>query len=252
METLYRKVAVSESEKPNELWKDVVGYEGIYLVSDIGRFKNVSTSRIFIGTLPNDNDYYRTVLTKNKKEKAFLVHRLVAFAFIPNPEGKPIINHKNGKKTDNRVENLEWCTYQENVIHSIKMTIDVENKGITHRKVINRINGEVYRSVGEAMVLTNYSYGCFYQMLNGKNKNNTDFEFLENPGVYNPKNYKWSKEETELMLHCIKTFNSKVTSESFEYAVEILNKHPANYPKRTWGSVNGKYYNEMKKLKSNP
>jgi hypothetical protein len=66
------------------------------------------------------NGYYFLRLTKNKKQKNICIHRLMAETFIPNPENKPCINHKNGIKTDNRIENLEWCTNKENSTHAVK------------------------------------------------------------------------------------------------------------------------------------
>lgn len=129
-------------ENQVEIWKDVVGYEGIYQVSNFGRVKSLektfwstknnsfSTNKEFIRKLSNTRKgYLRTGLMKDLKQKPFLVHRLVAIAFIDNPENKPEINHINGIKTDNRVENLEWVTTKENVIHSFEIGLSKRAKG---------------------------------------------------------------------------------------------------------------------------
>lgn len=102
----------------NEIWKPVPGYEEYYEVSNIGRVKKIkgaNAGRIFIGAF---DDYMFTTLTKDKKAKFFYIHRLVAMAFLPNPENKRTVNHINGIKTDNRVENLEWATNSENLQHA--------------------------------------------------------------------------------------------------------------------------------------
>jgi predicted XRE-type DNA-binding protein len=99
-----------------EQWKAVVGYEGIYEVSSLGRIKKVETGRITLGSL--NNGYRVTSLTKDKKISRVRVHRIVCEAFIPNTESKPVVNHINGIKTDNRLENLEWTTSLENNRHA--------------------------------------------------------------------------------------------------------------------------------------
>jgi len=115
-----------------ENWKNVVGYEGLYEVSDLGRVKNSlgKIMKCFYKDKAIDN-YLRIGLNKNGASKKYTVHRLVALAFIPNTENKPLINHKNGIKNDNRISNLEWCTSSENRIHSIKMGF--ENPEITEK-----------------------------------------------------------------------------------------------------------------------
>lgn len=111
----------------NEVWKDIEGYGGIYKVSNYGRIKNKNNKIIKTFNKhgkkkydPN-NDYKKILLYKDKKSKIYSVHRLVALAFIPNKKNLPQVNHKNGIKNDNRVENLEWCTNRENALHYHKV-----------------------------------------------------------------------------------------------------------------------------------
>lgn len=144
----------------NEIWKDVKGYEGLYQVSNLGRVKSFYTNRILKPGTDKDG-YLRVDLCKDKKPKHFHIHRLVAETFLPNPENKPCVNHKLGKKQDNRATELEWCTYSENEIHSFNV-LGKKANGLTSMKgkfgfdhnrskpVICLNNGKIYGSASEA------------------------------------------------------------------------------------------------------
>lgn len=150
----------------NEIWKDIQGYDGIYQISNYGKVKICehiiyTKDNVLIKVKERimktfiTRGYEQVILQKNGKSKHYQVHRLIAQSFIPNPENKPQVNHINGIKTDNRLENLEWCTQRENQIHAYKTGLQKSLKGIENimSKPVIRIDflGNVLEEYGSTM-----------------------------------------------------------------------------------------------------
>lgn len=115
-----------------ENWEWVEGYEGHYKVSDQGRVFSVKSDK-FMGVNRVTKDGYNYIaLSKNNKAKEFRMHRLVATHFIPNPENKETVNHIDGDKLNNRVDNLEWSTRHENMQHAYKLGLKKMHRGHEH------------------------------------------------------------------------------------------------------------------------
>lgn len=150
----------------NEIWKPVKGFEGLYECSSLGMFRapekventtrrNCVRKAKMLKTIHESNGYLQIRLRSNGKEKAHLSHRLIATTFIPLVDGKNFVNHINGIKDDNRVENLEWVTKSENCIHSFKIGLQ-SNKGEQHPRakitdtIVRQIRGKYIPNV----------YGC--------------------------------------------------------------------------------------------
>ena len=103
-----------------EIWKDIKNYEGIYQINNFGKIKSAykkgnNCNNKILKVSYTYNGYERVGLSKNNKTKKYLVHRLVAETFIPNPNNYPCINHKDENKQNNNINNLEWCTRSYNI-----------------------------------------------------------------------------------------------------------------------------------------
>ncbi len=142
-----------------EIWKDVKGYEGYYQVSNLGSIRGVDRlikhsrwgkefrkSRILSVKGIAGSGYPYVTLCKDSYRNGAAVHRIVAKAFIPNPENKPCINHINCVKTDNRAINLEWCTCKENMTHAYKNGLVNPTRGEScHDAKLNKFQVRVIR-----------------------------------------------------------------------------------------------------------
>lgn len=116
----------------NEIWKDIQGYEGLYQISNLGRIKSLykrGNRPPLIIRQPIKRGYYQVGLRNKRTRKFFQVHRLVAQAFIPNPENLPQINHKDENKLNNVVENLEWCSVSYNNAYGTRLSRVAEKTG---------------------------------------------------------------------------------------------------------------------------
>ena len=165
-----------------EEWKDVVGYEGIYEVSNHGQVrthKNKTTytnrhgirhwKQRVLKEKSKANRDVRINLWKNGKSKDFLVHRLVAEAFIPNPKNKPTVNHIDGNPRNNRVDNLAWATFYENNNHAF------DNNLISTAYAVTLINQETsvkksFRSLSKASLYLGFGVGYLSNRLKRNKK----------------------------------------------------------------------------------
>lgn len=156
-----------------EEWRDIAGFEGLYRVSNYGRVK--SLERVVVVTrksgktlecpLPEkilkqdvgNSNAYRVTLSKDGNTKRYLVHRLVATAFIDNPLNKPQVNHKDGNRLNNLYINLEWVTGSENMIHAYKNGLQVPIREKNHYKC--KLSDEDVRFIRENYIPRHPEFG---------------------------------------------------------------------------------------------
>lgn len=178
-----------------EEWKDILGFEGLYRISNTGRVLSVKrTGRLQDKELKiahDGNGYCYVVLRKNNKSFMRKIHRLVAQAFIPNNDNLPEVNHKDENKDNNNVDNLEWCTRKYNNSYGTRLQkLSIAHKGKivsdeTKRKISNSKStpvkcietGIIYQSANEASIHTGANSNSIRRVCNGKKKTTKGFHW---------------------------------------------------------------------------
>ena len=176
-------------EETQEIWKPIKGYEGLYEVSNLGRVR--SLTRVFVSKRGWINTwrgrtliplmkkgYCHIGLSKSNKVRHYRINRLVAEAFIPNPDNLPQVNHKDENPQNNRVDNLEWCSAKYNTNYGTALI----RKAITRGRKVRCIeNGNVYYSIGKAARENGtYSANVWKCCKGGRaSANGLHFEFVE-------------------------------------------------------------------------
>lgn len=183
-----------------EIYKDIKGYEGLYQISNFGNVKSIermvkNSSHSYMKLKErilkfkkSKAGYIQASINMNNVAKYFYVHRLVAIAFLENPENKRTVNHKDGNKLNNSLENLEWATHKENSQHAFNAGLydnailgaKIRGKRLLLEKnknskiVLNTETGIYYLCMREAAESTTYAVSTLQQKLTGRVINNTN------------------------------------------------------------------------------
>lgn len=182
-----------------EIWKDIEDYEGIYQISTFGRVKSLARmikngakeyyrKEIIMTLSYNYDGYYIITLHKNNIPRTYKIHRLVAIYFIPNCKNKPVVNHLDGNKTNNHIDNLEWSTYKKNSNHAVDMRLVTNNKYVAKYSLDDELI-DVYYSMREAARENNGRSGNISSVVSGRSPTSLGFkwkaidkDFFENNG----------------------------------------------------------------------
>lgn len=176
----------------HEQWLPIKGFEGVYEVSSLGGIRSLDRTvtqkydrkvrkRFFRGTLikPVTVKGYKKVSLSNgleTKRKLVSIHRIVAIAFIPNPQNLPQVNHKDGDKAECRVTNLEWCTGSENILHAFRLGLAKRSNRI---RVFDTRTGIYYDSIIQASRVAGLSDRGLRNYLAGRRKNPTTMIYAD-------------------------------------------------------------------------
>lgn len=167
-----------------EEFRNIVGYEGLYQVSNLGNIKSLERTKTnhskyqlvngrILKSSINHKGYVYVILYKNNKQKGYLVHRLVAEAFIPNPENKPQVNHIDGNKLNNHVSNLEWVSQQENMQHALSNGLKMTKPIYQYDKEGNLI--KIWNSIREIQRTLNIPSSLIIRCCKGERKSSHNY-----------------------------------------------------------------------------
>jgi len=167
-----------DKEIIEEVWEDIIGYKGIYKISNFGKVKSLTRNRIGNGIkvfttkerilkpslMGKKRNYKGVLLSINGKSKCFKIHRLVGIYFIPNPQNKPEINHLDGDTLNNHYKNLVWNTTKENINHAWGTGLSKPHHK-NHYKDLGKLN-----KVNNSIAVFNINTKCFYSSLKDASK----------------------------------------------------------------------------------
>ncbi len=168
------------------MWKDIDGYNGIYQVSNLGRVKSISfrnnktikSREKILKTKTNSKKRVYIMLYKNGKRRNLTVHRLVASAFLPNPNSLPEVNHIDGNPTNNNINNLEWCTKSHNAKHAYENELNnLKEYNKSRKKPIIRNDGIKYNSAYDCAKALGVSVCSVRDVLKGRIKTVKGYSF---------------------------------------------------------------------------
>lgn len=164
-----------------EIWKDIPNYEGLYQISNFGNVKSLKRKvknkngyrdikEKILHNYINKNGYYAVTLRKNCNIEVKLIHRLIAEMFIPNPNNYPCINHKDGNKSNNSINNLEWCSYSYNTKEAFRLGLN-KHIDFKEKKKISQYDLEgnfikEWKSIYNASKITGIARSCISKVCN--------------------------------------------------------------------------------------
>ena len=161
-----------------EEWRDIEGYEGLYQISNLGRVKSLRNNKArkekILKVKKNTTGYLYLSLYKNNVSKNYLLHRLVAKAFLENPNNYPCINHKDENKENNNINNLEWCTYLYNSRYGTRTERIVKSRLIS---IYCLETNKCYNSIKQASEKLNLDSSKIVKVLKGRQKQTKGYTF---------------------------------------------------------------------------